>query len=651
MNWQQKRNGFAWYRKRKVKMTLTERLKKVSEKYPDNTALMYKGDEGDFLKITHRELYSRVRTLGAGLASCGIKRGDHVGIISDNRYEWIITDLALLGLGAADVPRGSDTTGLEISYILNHADCKITFAENARQAEKILEFKDNLPLLEKIILFEGDDEAVSAIDNKGMEISLYNNIMDAGEKTLADYPSLFEDELSKGGEFDIATIIYTSGTTGNPKGVMLTHNNFHFQLDRIKDDYLFIKPGQIMISILPVWHAFERACEYVFLEAGGGLAYSQPVGSILIADMAKVKPQWIVSVPRVWEGVRNAIFRNLKKSSKIKKGLFFFFLAVSEMYNSFKAHVTGIIPEFKKRNKFADIGIYILPLILLVPFNILGHIIVFSKFKKLFGGKFIMGISGGGALPPHVGRFFNAIGIKVHEGYGLTETAPVLSVCKHKKPVHGTVGPLLPDVEYKVLDKDLNPVNPGEKGILYVKSGQVMKGYYKNEEETEKVLKNGWLNTGDIVIATINREVKIVGRAKETIVFSGGENIEPVPIEDKCLESEYIDQIIVLGQDQRYLAALIVPNFELLEQKASELEIPYMDRDELLSSAELNELIENEIKTRVNEKNGFRHFEKIFRFKLLGEAFEVGKELTQTMKLRRSVINKKYKSEIKKLFK
>ena len=650
MNWQQKRNGSAWYRKRKINMTLTERLKKVSEKYPGNTALMYKNEEGDFLKITHSEMYSKVKTLGAGLAAEGIRRGDHVGIISDNRYEWIITDLALLGIGAADVPRGSDTTGLEISYILNHADCKITFAENPGQAEKILEFKDNLPLLEKIILFEGNEEAVSGIDSKGIKFSFFEDIVKAGEKTLAEYPSLFEDELSKGDKYDIATIIYTSGTTGNPKGVMLTHNNFHFQLDRIKDDYLFVKQGQIMISILPVWHSFERACEYVFLEAGGGLAYSQPVGSILIADMAKVKPQWIVSVPRVWEGVRNAIFRNLKKSSAVKKSLFFFFLGVSEMYNKFKAHVIGTVPEFKKRNRYIDIGFYIIPVILLIPLNFLGHLIVFSKFKKLFGGKFIMGISGAGALPPHVGKFFNAVGIKVHEGYGLTETAPVLSVCKHKKPVHGTVGPLLPDVEFKVLDKELNPVNPGEKGVLYVKSEQVMKGYYKNEEETEKVLKNEWLNTGDIVIATINREVKIVGRAKETIVFSGGENIEPVPIEDKCLESEYIDQIIVLGQDQRYLAALIVPNFELIEQKASELEIPYMDRDELLLSAEINDLIENEIKTRITAANGFRHFERIFKFKLLSENFEVGKELTQTMKLRRSVINEKYKSDIKKLF-
>ena len=612
---------------------------------------MHKNAEGIFQTITHKDFYSNVKTLGAGLASVGIKRGDNVGIISDNRYEWIVTDLALLGLGAADVPRGSDSTELEISYILNHSDCKVTFAENLSQAEKIIGQKKDIPLLEKIILFDGDEKSVSGFDSKGVEITFYKTVFEAGEKTLSSYPDLFEDELSKGNEFDIATIIYTSGTTGKPKGVMLTHRNFLFQLDRIRTGFLIVKPGDIMISILPVWHSFERTCEYVFLEAGGALAYSTPVGSVLIPDLAKVRPQWIVSVPRVWEGVRNAIYRNLKKSSPLKKGLFMFFLSVSEMVEKLKDYTAGRLPEFNKRSRLIDVSVSIIPLILLFPINILGHLIVFSKFKKLFGGKFVMGVSGGGALPPHIGRFFNALGIKVNEGYGLTETAPVLAVFRQKNPVRGTVGEMLPDVEYKILDKQMNPVPPGEKGVLYVKSDQVMKGYYKNDEETEKVLKNGWLNTGDIVVGTINREIKIVGRAKETIVLSGGENIEPVPIEDKCLESDFIDQIIVLGQDQKYIAALIVPNFELLEQKASDLEIPYMDTDELLNIPEITDIIDNEIKSRINNKNGFKHFEKIFKFKLLVKPFEVGKELTQTMKLRRSVINEEYKSEIKKLFK
>ena len=632
-------------------MTLTKRLKEVSSKYSDLPALYSKDSSGEFQVTRHADFYREVEAAGAGFFQAGVKRGDHVGIISDNRREWIISDLALMGLGAADVPRGSDSTALEISFILKHADCRIVIAENQDQALKILEHRETLPVLEKIILFDSDESKISD-DKKGrIEILSFKAVATAGRKMLDSDKEIFNREIDKGNPDDLATIIYTSGTTGKPKGVMLTHRNFIFQLDRINGKYIQIKPSDIMMSILPVWHSFERTCEYIFLDAGGALAYSQPIGSVLIADMALIKPQWIVSVPRIWEGVRAAILRKLKSGKKIKRALFFFFLGAAQLYNDFLTRFLGTLPQFNKRCRLFDIAVSVIPLILLLPFKLLGSVLVFSKITKLFGGRLILGISGGGALPPHVRRFFNAMGIKVNEGYGLTETGPVLSVCTQKKTVHGTVGPLLPDVEFKVVDKNMESVSHGKKGILYVKSDQVMKGYYNNEEETLKVLKDGWLNTGDIVIATINREVKIIGRAKETIVLMGGENIEPLPIEDKCLESDLIDQIIVLGQDKKYIAALIVPNFELMEQKAAELEIPYMDKDELMSNPEINNIIEQELKEMINVKNGFKHFEKIFRFKLLSKPFEVGKELTQTLKLRRSVINEMYAKQIKELFK
>ncbi len=650
MNWLPRQNGSAWYRQKVREMTVTKRLRETSRKYPASPALYSKNSGGEFKIATHEQFYSEVEAAGTGFLEAGVKRGDHVGIISDNRREWIISDLALMGIGAADVPRGSDSTALEISFILNHADCRIVIAENSEQAVKILDYRDNLPLLEKIILFDASGEKITAEKKGAVEILSFSDITAAGRKRIASDKDLFSNELEKGGPDDLATIIYTSGTTGKPKGVMLTHRNFLFQLDRINGKYLLIKPTDIMMSILPVWHSFERACEYIFLEAGGSLAYSQPIGSVLIADMALIRPQWIISVPRIWEGVRSAILRKLKKERKIKKMLFFFFLGMSELYSDFAAMFLGNLPQFHRRNRISDILVSAVPLLLLLPLRLLGGVLVFSKIRKIFGGRFIMGISGGGALPPHVRRFFNSMGVRVNEGYGLTETAPVLSVCTQKRTVHGTVGPLLPDVEFRVIDREQNPLSHGKKGVLLVKSDQVMKGYYKNEEETAKVLKDGWLNTGDIVIATINREIKIIGRAKETIVLNGGENIEPVPIEDKCLESDYIDQIIVLGQDQKFIAALIVPNPELIEQKAAELEIPYMDKDDLLASPEINELIEREIKERVNTKNGFKHFESIFRFKLLSKPFEVGKELTQTLKLRRSVINELYAKQIKDLF-
>ena len=632
-------------------MTVTKRIKETSLKYPDIAAIYAKNENKKFEKILHKNFYKKIETAGAGFIGIGIKKGEHIGIISDNRKEWLISDLALMGIGAVDVPRGCDSTVVEIIFILNHADCKIVIAENSNLAVKILDSKKELPLLEKLIIF--DNKKSSLVDEKKENINIFtfDEIMELGQKKLEQDSEIFDRELEKGNQDDVATIIYTSGTTGIPKGVVLTHRNFLFQLDRIRGKYLNILPSHIMMSILPIWHSFERTCEYVFMEAGGALAYSQPIGSVLIADMSTINPQWIISVPRVWEGVRSAILRKVKKGRKISKIFFRYFLWIGELYNDIAAMFIGTVPQFHKRSRIVDVALSIIPLLLLLPAKMLGNVLVYSKIKKLFGNRFILGISGAGAFPPAVRKFFNAVGIRVNEGYGLTEAAPILCVCKQKRPVHGTVGPLFPGIEFKVLDKDLKPLPHGKKGVLYVKSDQVMKGYYKNEEETDKVLRDGWLNTGDIVVATINREIKIIGREKETIVLNGGENIEPVPIENKCLESDYIEQIIVLGQDQKFIAALIVPNFDLIEQKAVELEISYMDKEELLLSSGIHELIEKEINSKINVKNGFKHFETIFRFKLLQKPFEVGKELSPSLKVKRDVVNEIYAKQIKELFK
>ena len=247
-------------------------------------------------------------------------------------------------------------------------------------------------------------------------------------------------------------------------------------------------------------------------------------------------------------------------------------------------------------------------------------------------------------------RFFQAVGIRILEGYGLTETGPILSVRDFTSPVPGTIGPLLPDIEYRLIDSEGALARPGEKGVLYVKSDQVMQGYYKRPEATSEILKDGWLNTGDLAIMTRNEELKIIGRSKETIVLLGGENIEPVPIEEQLSQSDYIDQVMIVGQDQKFLAALIVPNMEAVEAGAQEKGIAYVDAGELLEDPEMVETVNNEIQALVNPQNGFKHFERIFRFKLLEKPFEMGRELTQTMKLRRSVIDELYEREIRDLF-
>lgn len=629
--------------------TVPKRIRSTCAKHPDLTALLSKDASGEFQGTTYHDYYESIKKIGCGLHSLGIERGHHVGIIADNRPEWIITDMAILGLGAVDVPRGSDSMPDEVAYILGHAECSVSFAEDRSQAEKILSRREALPDLKMLILFD-DSKALESSAVKDLQVLSFREIEEKGEAFYREHPDFFDSEVDKGSGSDLATLIYTSGTTGEPKGVMLTHRSFTFQIERIYD-YVGIKAGHRLLSVLPIWHSFERSVTYIILNIGAAIAYSKPIGSVMLPDMQKVRPQWLTSVPRIWEGILSAIYRNMKKEGGIKLVMFTFFVAVGEMHATFLNMFLGQLPDFTKRYKILDKIIALLPLILLTPFHLLGQALVFRKIKTILGGRFIAGISGGGALPQYVDRFFSGVGIKLLEGYGLTETGPILSVRNERHPVFGTIGPLLPDVEYRVVDAEDNILPPGHKGTLFVKSEQIMEGYYKRPDLTEQVLKDGWLNTGDVAIFTHSGELKILGRTKETIVLLGGENIEPVPIEDRLNASEAILQSMVVGQDQKFLAALIVPDMARLEEYAIANNISYVQSEELLTNPEIQEYMHNEIQKQVNTKNGFRHFECIYRFTMLPEAFEVGEELTTTLKIRRDVVYQKYHREIEELFK
>jgi len=630
--------------------TLPQRFRDVKNRFPDMNILYTKNGDGVFEPLTYSQVWDRVKALACGFQDLGIRRGDHVGLMSDNRQEWILSDLALLCLGAADVPRGSDSTADEMSFILRHADCSVTFAENRTQAEKILSKIDGLPLLKKIILFDNAEMPGGNSPAARVEILRYQDILSRGEAISREKPDFVDREIDKGGIDDLATIIYTSGTTGEPKGVMLHHGSYIFQLDRIPD-HINLKPGMIFLSILPVWHSFERAVEYFILDKAAAIAYSKPIGKIMLEDMKKVKPQWMASVPRIWEGVRASVYRKVNADGGIKKTLFHFFVGVGEAHAMFLSMFRGLMPQFHPRNRVVDASLSFIPLILLTPLKLLGDLLVFKNLKALLGGRFIAGVSGGGALPPYVDRFYQAAGILLLEGYGLTESGPILSVRIQKKPVYGTIGPILRDVEHRVVGEDGAVLRPNQKGVLHVRSPQNMKGYYKRPEETARVLKDGWLDTGDLAVFTHKGECKIVGRAKETIVLMGGENIEPTPIEETLVQSEYIEQAMVVGQDRKFLGALIVPNMDKLEEAAAARRINYMEKEDLLDNPEMQNLIHDEIQGLVNAKGGFKAFERIFRFTLIGKKFEVGNELTHTLKIRRAVVNEMYRKEIAALFK
>ncbi|MDR1179698.1 MAG: AMP-binding protein [Spirochaetales bacterium] len=632
--------------------TLPQLLRLIAEAYSGYAAQYSKDSEGVFHPTSYALLYQEVQAFAAALMALGIKRGDKVGLISDNRKEWLITDLALLSLGAADVPRGCDSLAGELVYILSFADCKTVVLENEQQMIKLLPHREKMPLLKTLILFDdGFDRTPYAAGLGDIAVYGFTDLIQQGGHLIEKDASLIEREIKLGKPDDLATIIFTSGTTGEPKGVMLSHRNFMHQVIRVPR-CITLTPGHIWLCVLPVWHSFERLIQYASIGAATALAYSKPIGKIMLADCQKIQPAWIASVPRIWEAVRAGIYRNVNAGGGLKKTLFGFFVSVGQAHEKMKNLLYGCTPEFHKRSRFLDILVSVIPYFFLLPLRILGNILVFHKIKAMLGQKFVAGISGGGAMPETVDKFFAAAGILILEGYGLTETAPVLGVRLQRHPVPETVGPPFPDMEVTVRDPETGEeLQPGKQGVIYAKGDQVMLGYYKRPEETSKIIDaNGRLNTGDIGIKTWKGEIKITGRQKDTIVLLGGENIEPTPIEARIRESDYIEHALVLGQDQKYLAALIVPNFEKLEAYATENAILFLDKENLVRLPEIMTLIDSEIQTRVNRKTGFRSFEMIYRCVIISKPFEMGIELSGKQDYKRHVIREMYKKEIATLF-
>ncbi|TVQ41283.1 MAG: long-chain fatty acid--CoA ligase [Spirochaetaceae bacterium] len=629
--------------------TVPQRVRARATRHAMSVATYSKNRVGVFQPQTYGELWQTVTEVGAGLLSMGIGRGEHVGMISDNRREWLVLDLALLAIGAVDVPRGNDATVDEIACILNHADCAVTIAENRTQADKILQRIRDLPNLRRIVLIDDDKGFRKPARKAGIDVISLQEVRDRGLDASLEQPERFLEELEAGNADDIATILYTSGTTGEPKGVMLTHRSYIFQMDRIRN-ILFLDTRDIFLSVLPIWHSFERAVEYIVLNCNAAIAYSKPIGQVMLEDMATIRPTWMISVPRIWEGMHTAVFRSARKEKPLKQLLFHTLVGIGQFYAVLTNMLLGRLPQFRRRSRPLDIALAVVPLIVLLPFKLLGDQLVFKRLKRRLGGRFVAGVSGGGALPANVDNFFQAAGIKLLEGYGLTETGPILAVRLQRAPVPGTVGPLLPDIQFRILGEDGRVLPRDKKGVLWVKSEQIMRGYYKRPEETAAVLHQGWLNTGDLAVQTYNGELRILGRVKDTIVLLGGENIEPGPIEEKLTQSEYIDQAMVVGQDQKFLGALLSPNLEMLEVFAGIYGIEDYNPGDLMEHPEFIAQIRREIDGLINAKNGFKPYEHIYRFGLLSKPFEPGRELTGTMKIRRNVVYDLYKRDIERLF-
>lgn len=632
--------------------TLPKMLEAIANTHPDIAAQYSKNEQEDFSPVSYHELYDIAFDFAAGITQIGIKRYDNVAIISDNRKEWLQADFGLMFIGAIDVPRGCDATKTDLEYILSFVGCKVVIAENVTQVKKILSLKDSLPNLDTFIVFdEIDNTTLFEVKEKGITLYNYSDLLKKGHSYNAVYPDKIKAEIALGNGDDTIAIIFTSGTTGVPKGVMLSHKNFIAQLEDLKVR-IYMKAGERALCVLPVWHVFERLCEYVILSQAAALCYSKPVASILLQDFRKTNPHLIPAVPRIFEALYEGIYRAMRKTGGITNIIFLFFIGIAKLHSRIERAL------FRQKARYSYDGIQFLwvvlflPYLLLFPIKILGNILVFSKIKAKLGKCFRAGVSGGGALPHIVDEFFWAVGIKVVEGYGLTETAPVISVRYISHPIFGTVGTALKGVEVRIVDDNGKSLSTGQRGVLEVRGPTVCKGYYKRDDLTQKAIdKDGWFNTGDIAMFTINKEIVLTGRLKDTIVLRGGENIEPAPIELKLSESRYIAQAIVVGQDQKYLGALVLANETELISYAHDNNIAYSSYKELCQKHSIKKLYEQQIASLVCAKTGFKMYEKIVKFVILTEPFEVGKELSAKQEVMRYKIPKIYSKQLKSMFK
>lgn len=631
--------------------TLPKLLRKVALDFPETIAQFSKNKSLVFEGTSYRSLYAISLDLAAALHLHGVSRGMTVGLISDNRKEWQQIDMAIMALGAIDVPRGCDATANDLKYILSFSECTITIAENDSQAKKILSVKADLPQLKTIVVFDdASDETKTNAHNAGIEVLRFQDLLQEGTVYNASHHGEMEAELLKGKRDDTCCIIFTSGTTGKPKGVELCHKNFLVQLDELQER-IFMNPGDKALCVLPIWHVFQRECEYVIMIQAGSICYSKPIGSILLADFKKINPHMLPAVPRVFEAVYDGIHSKMRKTGGIVFWLFTFFTNCALWKSRFARKLFRKNARFGADFIFLKWLVFFLPWLFLQPFYFLGNLLIFIKIKSMLGKNFRAGIAGGGAYPKNIDEFFWSIGVNIVEGYGLTETAPVISVRPIADPIFGTVGSPIRGVKVRIVDENGNVLPRCKQGVVQVKGDTVMKGYFKRDDLTEKVFtSDGWFDTGDVGILTIHDELILKGRMKDTIVLRGGENVEPLPIEQKLQESRFIKTAVVVGQDERFLGALIVVNNDEVKNHAKENGIEYDTYENFLASEYMQTLFTSEINNLVNAKNGFKMFERINRFFLLTNEFENGKELSAKQEIMRFKINELYKKEIQSMF-
>ncbi len=597
--------------------------------------------------VSYAELFEQGLNLATGLIELGVKARDHVGLFGDNRFEWILSDYAVQISGAADVPRGRDVTDDEFHYIIEHAGIEVTFVETEELQNRVQKLKSKLPKLREIILLDPKGTALNGARS-------LQEVYDLGKKLREQGDRRAEERIEGVQPDDLFTLIYTSGTTGKPKGVMLTHANMISQVRNLPGHH---NCTDRILSVLPIWHIFERVMEMYTISFGGCTYYSSILN--LGEDMRNVEPTFMASAPRLWEKMHERILKNIKSSHPVRQVLFHIAYFLSRQYTASEYFINNKNLKLKPQPWWVRailLPFHLVRWTIVLPWYGFFNAAVLERIRLGAGGSLKATISGGGALPIHIDKFFNFVGIPVLEGYGMTETSPVISVRSTENLVVGTVGPPLPETEVKIIDPESGEViypNPNNlhngraiRGEIWVKGPQVMKGYYKEPELTAQTVVDGWMRTGDLGMITHNDCVKILGRSKATIVLSSGENVEPEPIEMRLQQSLFIDHCMVVGQDKKFLGALVVPSLNEFRQAGHQVQ----SVEDIAQNPEAQKIIREEIKKLTSVSHGFKSYEQIRYFRILNNSFEVGKELTNLFKIKRHVVSEKFNHVIEDIF-
>ncbi|MBD3885250.1 AMP-binding protein [Phormidium tenue FACHB-886] len=601
------------------------------------------------LKFTYAELEQQFQEFAAGLQALGIQANPaeevppRIGLISDNSPRWLVADQGIMRSGAVNVVRSSQADTQELLYILQDSGAIALVVENLATLKKLHSGLAELPIQFVILLSEEEPPA-----DVSLKVLKFSQVLELG-RTVELRPVRHTLDT-------LATLMYTSGTSGMPKGVMLTHGNLVSQAIAVRA-VIQPPPGARVLSILPIWHCYERSFEYMIFSLGCTQIYT----SIrhVKADIKQYKPNYMVGVPRLWESIYEGIQKQFRDQPAKKQKLVKFFLEQSLRYVQARRLAQGL--DLNNLNPSPlDRALATAKATALLPVHLLGDKLVYQKVREGTGGEIQFLVSGGGSIAEYLEDFFEIVGINILGGYGLTETSPVTNVRRPDRNLRGADGQPFGDAQIKIVDPDSRqPLSIGRQGLVLIRGSQVMKGYYNNPEATAKAIDpQGWFDTGDLGVVTEYDDLIITGRAKDTIVLTNGENIEPQPIEDACLRSPYVDQIMLVGQDERALGALIVPNLEALKQWAAAQNLSLRLPDEEaaanaigLDSKPIQDLFRQELAREVKNRPGYRADDQIKSFRLLSEPFTIENGLlTQTLKIRRAVVTERYRDMINEMF-